>query len=67
MIKNLKLNKFNNKLLGVAVFLNAELIKDSLEKPSDDYLTVEIEKIKNGILIKPLETWDIEKRGINDS
>ncbi len=57
MIKNIKLNKFNEKLIGAAVFLNAGLIKDFIKNPKDDYLSIEIENTKEGILIRPLETW----------
>jgi hypothetical protein len=54
-IKNIKLNKFNEKLLGASIFLNAELVKDYVKNPTDSYLSVEIENTKDGILIKPLE------------
>jgi hypothetical protein len=57
-IKNVKLNKFNEKLLGASIFLNAVLIKDYVKNPSDSYLSVEIENTPEGILIKPLKTWN---------
>lgn len=61
MIKNIKLNKFNEKLLGLAVFLNVDLIQDYVKNPKDTYLSVEIENTKEGILIKPLESWTINE------
>ncbi len=61
MIKNMKLNRFNEKLLGAAIFLNADLIQDYVKNPTDNYLSVEIENTKDGILIKPLESWIISE------
>jgi hypothetical protein len=67
MEKNIKLNKFNEKLLGASIFLNAELIKDYVKNPSDSYLSVEIENTKEGILIKPMETFSIcEVKGFRE-
>lgn len=66
-IKNIKLNKFNEKLLGASIFLNVDLIKDYIKNPSDSYLSVEVENTKEGILIKPLETFVIyEVKGFKE-
>jgi len=37
----------------------ADLIKEYIKNPSDSYLSVEVENTKEGILIKPLETFVI--------
>jgi len=54
-IKNIKLNKFNDKLLGAAIFLNAEFIAPFVKNSKDIYLSVEIEQSQDGILIRPIE------------
>jgi len=55
MIKIIKLNKYNeNKLLGASLFLNAGLIKSFVDANAT-HLSVEIEEVAEGILIRPLE------------
>ncbi len=54
-IKNVKLNKFNEKLLGAAVFLNAEFIAPFVKSNKDTHLSIEIELTKDGIIIRPLD------------
>ncbi len=55
MIKNVKLNKFNDKLLGASIFLNAEFIAPFVMNPKDTHLSFEIEQTKDGIILRPLE------------
>ncbi|VVB91668.1 Uncharacterised protein [uncultured archaeon] len=49
MIKNVKLNKFNGKLLDASIFLGAEFIEPFVKNAKDTHLKVEIEKTRDGI------------------
>lgn len=64
MLKTLKLNKFNGKLIGAALFLNAELIAPYVTS-EDTYINVELEESSAGILIRPLKAVEIQKSGGN--
>lgn len=55
IIKNIKLNKFNDKLLGAAVFINAEFIAPFVKNSKETHISIEIEQCKEGILIRPVE------------
>ncbi|MCK5344485.1 MAG: hypothetical protein KAR20_13820 [Candidatus Heimdallarchaeota archaeon] len=54
-IKNVKLNKHNDKLLGAAIFINAEYIAPFVKSEKDTLLNIEIEQTKDGIILRPVE------------
>lgn len=58
MIKTIKLNKFNEKLLGAAVFLNGDLIAPFV-RADDTHLNIELEEVEAGILIRPLKPVEL--------
>ncbi len=49
MIKTIKLNKFNGKLLDASIFLNAKFIAPFVKNAKDTHLSVEIEKTRDCI------------------
>ena len=63
MIKNIKLNKFNQKLLGAAIFLNAEYVEPFVKSTQETHISVEIETTKDGIMIRPIEGLIINRAG----
>lgn len=58
VVKTMKLNKFHEKLLGAALFLNADLIAPFV-MANDTHLSVEIEQVEAGILIRPLKAVEL--------
>ncbi len=55
-IKNIKLNKFNEKLLGASIFINAEFLAPFVKNRKDTHLSIEIEETEDGIMLRPLAT-----------
>lgn len=58
VIKTIKLNKFHEKLLGAALFINADLIARYVTT-DDTHLNIEIEQVEAGILIRPLKAVEL--------
>lgn len=58
LVKTVKLNKFHDKLLGAAIFLNGELIAPFV-RSDDTHLNIEIEQVEAGILIRPLKAVEL--------
>ncbi len=54
MLKTIKLNKYHNRILGAAIFFNADLIRPLVKNPETDSITVEIESNDVGIAILPV-------------
>lgn len=54
MRKTIKLNKYHNRILGVSIFFNADLIRPLIKSPETESITVEIESNEVGIAILPV-------------
>lgn len=61
-IKTIKLNKYNDKLLGAAVFLGGELLAPFVGA-DDTHICIEIEEVETGILIRPLKAIELRSGG----
>ncbi len=66
MKRFIKLNKFNEKLLGASIFLSAEYIAPFVKNAKDTHLAIEIEQTKDGITLRPLEAVIIALRSRNE-
>lgn len=63
IIKSIKLNRYNDKLLGAAVFLGGDLIAPFVTA-NDTHINVAIEDIDGGILIKPIKALEFVEREV---
>lgn len=54
IIKSIKLNRHNDRLLGAAVFIGGELIAPFVSA-GDTHVNVAIEDVDGGILLKPIK------------
>ena len=42
-MKTIKINKFNEKIIGASIFINAEFIKPILKSNAEIHISIEIE------------------------